>query len=111
MHDIQTSGPLGGFITRIEAARIYLRCDVKTVDRYVAKGLLPKYKFGRKTIFLLADVLKLVIRADVPAMGSGGRSEASRRGRACSQHLPVALETLILYLIAAALLIFIMLHY
>ncbi|MBS1001613.1 helix-turn-helix domain-containing protein [Acetobacter persici] len=112
MHDIQTSGLLGRFITRLEAAEIYLRCDVATVDRYVAKGLLPKYKFGRKTLFRLADVLKLVVRADVPDMESSEPCGSTRRGRACSQPLPVALETLIFYLIAAALLIrFIMLHH
>lgn len=112
MHDIQTSDPLGPFITRLEAARIYLRCHVATVDRYVAEGRLPKHKFGRKTLFLLADVLKLVIRADVPDMGSGGPSGSTRRGRACSRPLPVALETLIFYVIATALLIrFIMLHH
>ncbi|OUI99890.1 helix-turn-helix domain-containing protein [Acetobacter cibinongensis] len=112
MHDIQTSGLLGRFITRLEAAEIYLRCDVATVDRYVAKGLLPKYKFGRKTLFLLEDVLRLVIRADIPAMGSGGPSRRTRRGRACSQLIPLGLQALVFGGIAAALLIrFIMLHH
>jgi len=112
VHNIQIPDPLGPFITRIEAAEIHLRCDVSTIDRYVAKGLLPKYKFGRKTLFLLEDVLRLVIRADIPAMGSGGPSRRTRRGRACSRALPVALETLVFGGIAAALLIrFIMLHH
>ncbi|MCE0743737.1 helix-turn-helix domain-containing protein [Acetobacter sicerae] len=112
MHDIQIPDPLGRFITRLEAARIYLRCHVATVDRYVAEGLLPKCKFGRKTLFLVADVLKLVIRADVPDMVSGAPSGSTRRGRACSQLLPAALETLIFFAIAIALLtIFIMLHH
>lgn len=112
MHDIQLSGSMGRFITRIEAAEIYLRCHVATVGRYVAEGVLPKYKFGRKTLFLLEDVLKLVIRADVPDTGSSGSPRLPRRGRASSQALPVVLETLVFVVMAVVLLVrFIMLHY
>ncbi|MDG6093884.1 helix-turn-helix domain-containing protein [Acetobacter sp. AN02] len=75
MHDIQIPNPLGRFVTRLEAAEIHLHCHEKTVDRYVAEGLLPKYKLGRKTLFLLEDALRLVIRADVPARGAGGGFE------------------------------------
>ncbi|MFE8873798.1 helix-turn-helix domain-containing protein [Acetobacter persici] len=111
MHDTQIPDPLGRFITRLEAAQIYLRCDVATIDRYVAKGLLPKHKLGRKTLFLPADVLKLVTRADVPDTGSAGPSGRTRRGLACSQPLSLAQALLVVGGGAALLIRLMMLHH
>ncbi|MBB3172869.1 hypothetical protein FHR90_000683 [Endobacter medicaginis] len=61
MSDEHGSSGDGRFVTRIEAARIHLRCDVTTIDRRVADGSLRKYKFGRRTLFRLRDVLDLVV--------------------------------------------------
>lgn len=88
MHGTDISVPKGLFVTRTEAAEIHLRCHVKTIDRYVAAGRLPKYKFGRKTLFLLDDVLALIKCVGVLPPTSG-------RGRACAPFLSLDMVTFI----------------
>lgn len=103
MRDTDTSVPEGPFVTRMEAAEIHLRCHVKTIDRYVAAGMLPKYKFGRKTLFRLEDVLGLVKpMGDVPP--------PSRRGRACAPFLSPGMVAFNLLGVAALWAMFFILH-
>nr|WP_082784464.1 DNA-binding protein [Gluconobacter thailandicus] len=53
------------FISRREAA-IRLCVSLSTIDRYVAAGVLQRYKIGpRRTLFRLRDVEHLVRRDDV----------------------------------------------
>jgi excisionase family DNA binding protein len=77
MFDNQARSADGPYITRAEAARVYLRCHVTTVDRLVKAGLLKKYKFGRITLFRLSDVLALV----VPWSEETAKADTARRDR------------------------------
>ena len=53
------------FISRREAAT-RLCVSLSTIDRYVAAGVLQRYKIGpRRTLFRLRDVEHLVRRDDV----------------------------------------------
>nr|WP_025826086.1 helix-turn-helix domain-containing protein [Acetobacter persici] len=103
MHDTDILVPKGPFVTRKEAAEIHLRCHVKTIDRYVAAGRLPKYKFGRKTLFLLADVLALIKCVGVLPPISG-------RGRACAPFLSLDMVTFIALSVATLWITFFLLH-
>ena len=103
MHGTDISVPNGAFVTRKEAAEIHLRCHVKTIDRYVAAGALAKYKFGRKTLFLLADVLALIKPLGVLPSTSG-------RGRACAPCLSLGMVTFIVSSVAILWATFFLIH-
>lgn len=102
----QPPSPVGPFVTRLEAARVHLRCDVTTIDRRVADGSLPKFKFGRRTLFRLVDVLKLIEHSPVLSPHCGGRQRPpSTRGRGHSVLISTEQAVLFLLLLAAILLI------
>lgn len=53
------------FISRAEAAKI-AGCSVDTIDRRIAEGLLPAYRFGAKTIRVkLSDIENMFRRIPV----------------------------------------------
>jgi|GEM_PF-1918667 len=103
MHGTDISVPKGVFVTRKEAAEIHLHCHVKTIDRYVAAGALTKYKFGRKTLFLLADVWALIKPVGVLPSTSG-------RGRACAPFLSLGMVTFISLIVATLWATFFLIH-
>lgn len=103
MHVTDISVPKGAFVTRKEAAEIHLRCHVKTIDRYFAAGALTKYKFGRKTLFLLADVLVIIKCVGVLLSTSG-------RGQACAPFLSLDMVTFIALSVATLWITFFLFH-
>lgn len=73
MSDDHALAEQGPFVTRKEAAELYLRCHVTTIDRRAADGSLPRFKVGRRTLFRLSDVMKLVVASPVRPQQPGRR--------------------------------------
>jgi excisionase family DNA binding protein len=50
---------LDGYLTRHEVATL-LRCSVQKIDKYIAKGILKAYQFGRNILLKRAEVMAVV---------------------------------------------------